>query len=427
MSAPPSNCRLNHRLGLVPLLIAVFSVCLLTVSSLAQGIGYQPPLRWESDLNVATARAEQENRPLFIHFCLPNQQMETEVFVHTNIASHLQANYVIVKINASENASLAQKFAVTAVPTDIILKAGQIIHRRVGEITADRFSDYLGFLQKTIQSDKNPAPAPSASVPAARAPFQGTNPVGFPNVVPPATAVQPQPGTVPPPDNISILDVVPDPFGRQQLPGGQQTLMSMDMVPPPINNSFVQSPFANNPLRITESAVRPAIEHESPAYKMSNAPQVLAEKSPPLATGIMPAMLEVPAPAKMMIEVPLALEGFCPVTLCAEERWVSGNPAYCTMYQGHIFRFASLEALTTFVRNPANYIPVAMGEDIVLMADRNKRVEGDRKFGAWFQGRIFLFSSQETLNAFENRPRYYMDIALKYETARKEPSIPLIY
>ena len=138
-------------------------------------------------------------------------------------------------------------------------------------------------------------------------------------------------------------------------------------------------------------------------------------------------MLETPAPAQSTVEVPLALEGFCPVMLCTEERWVSGNPAYCTMYQGHIFRFSSTDALVTFSQNPAAYTPVAMGEDIVLKVDRNRRINGSRKFGAWYQGRVFLFSSQETFDAFEARPHYYAEIALKYETARREHPAPIVY
>jgi YHS domain-containing protein len=68
-----------------------------------------------------------------------------------------------------------------------------------------------------------------------------------------------------------------------------------------------------------------------------------------------------------------------------------------------------------------------MGEDIVLMVERNKRVEGNRKFGAWFQGRVFLFSNQETLNVFADRPEYYLEIALKYEMARREQPVPVVY
>jgi YHS domain-containing protein len=138
-------------------------------------------------------------------------------------------------------------------------------------------------------------------------------------------------------------------------------------------------------------------------------------------------MLSAPAPPKKTVEVPLALEGFCPVMLCVEERWVTGNPAYNTMYQGHLFRFSSREALVRFAQNPANYVPVAMGEDIVLKVDRNRRVNGEREFGAWYQGRVFLFSSQETFDAFGARPDFYTEIALKYEIARREQPIPIVY
>ena len=148
--------------------------------------------------------------------------------------------------------------------------------------------------------------------------------------------------------------------------------------------------------------------------------------APPPAAAIQ-AMLAEPAPAQMTIEVPLALEGFCPVVLYTEERWVAGNPAYSTMFQGHVFRFSSMETLMTFAQNPANFIPVAMGEDIVLKVDRNRRVQGDRRFGAWFQGRVFLFSSQETFNAFEARPDFYAEIALKYETARRGRPMPIVH
>ena len=86
-----------------------------------------------------------------------------------------------------------------------------------------------------------------------------------------------------------------------------------------------------------------------------------------------------------------------------------------------------MEALTTFAQNPANYIPVAMGEDIVLMVDRNQRVNGNLDFAGYCQGRILLFASQETYDAFKQRTDYYMEIALRYEVARKEQKVPIIY
>jgi protein disulfide-isomerase len=367
--------------------------------------------------------------------------METDVFVQPNIASHLQANYVMVKIYASENEALAQRFDVTKVPTDIVMRPnGQLIHRRMGEITAERFSEYLVYLQNPNPSNRNMLPQPPPSFPpTTSAPFPASNPPGYP----PPVAAQPgsmSQGIMPPREMISVPDVrdpFVDPFaGKQQFsplqPAQQQApIVAGTMQPSPDNRSFLPA----------ETPARVALELGVPLNNVPNSPQVapavaVSEPTPPMvapstpapsAVAAMTTVLEEPAPARMMVEVPLALEGFCPVTLSADERWASGNPAYCTMYQGHIFRFASFEALATFAQNPTNYMPVAMGEDVVLMVDRNKRVSGNREFGAWFNGRIFLFSSKATFDAFEVRPEYYMEIALKYETARKGPHGPVLY
>ena len=417
---------LHSRFGLLFALSVVVLVSFMMVSGLAQGNVYPPPhVRWETDYDAAVTRAEREQRPLFIHFigsdCQPAQQMAVEVFTQPNIIAHLNANFVMVRINASENAALAQRFAVTSIPTDLIMKPnGQLVHRRTGGITAERFSDYLTFLQNTLQPERNPIPTPPVTPPIqAQGPFPAVHmPSDSPNPPQPPPSAAQLPGTVPKQRDMSVVpNAVSDPFPQLQRPVQYPPVVQ----PPP---SPAGPPLGTNPLRTTESIEKPTADrtaHPSQVLVQATAPPVV-----PVAPSIAAVMAEEPAPSKMTVEVPLALEGFCPVTLCAEERWVAGNPMYCTMYQGHIFRFASGETLAAFARNPANYIPVAMGEDIVLMVDRNKRVNGNRKFGAWFQGRVFLFASQETLNTFAERPDYYTEIALKYELARKDPAVPVM-
>jgi len=427
---------LKYCLGF-PVLTALFLVCFLSVSGLAN-----PPVHWETDLNIAMARAEREQRPLFLHFVGGDgssaQQMGNEVFVLPNIASHLNANYVMVRINAVDNPALAQRFSITAIPTDLIMRPnGQLIHRRVGVITADRFAQYLVFLQETIQSERNQASTPPPAVgsfPVTNHPQVSSHPVPPHGTMPARQQemIAAVPGAVrepfaQPPPVVQQPPVAQYPPFAQQQPMGQHPPFAQHqpVQPPPFTQhpsivagtAAAPSSSANNPLRTTETAARPAWEQNAGA---THAP-------PPMATATMQAMLEEPTPDKMTVEVPLALEGFCPVMLCTEERWVSGNPAYCTMYQGHIFRFSSQEALVTFAQNPAHYTPIAMGEDVVLKVDRNRRVNGDRRFGAWFQGRVFLFSSQETFSAFEARPDYYAEIALKYEIARRERPTPIVY
>jgi thioredoxin-related protein/YHS domain-containing protein len=123
----------------------------------------------------------------------------------------------------------------------------------------------------------------------------------------------------------------------------------------------------------------------------------------------------------LMVEVPLAIEGYCPVILCKKEEWVPGNPAYYAMYRGQVYRFSSQEAMTEFLKSPLQFAPVAMGEDVVMMIDRNKKICGSRKYGVWFGGRVYLFANKESLNNFIAKPDYYANIAQNYEAAFKSP------
>jgi len=119
-------------------------------------------IRWETDLDIAKARAEQEQRPLFLHFTvsvLGAQQLENEVYAQPNIAAHLNENFVMVRINAQENPALAQQYSVVAIPTDLVMQPnGETIHRRVGVISAERFAEYLEFLQSKIRESETNEP-----------------------------------------------------------------------------------------------------------------------------------------------------------------------------------------------------------------------------------------------------------------------------
>jgi YHS domain-containing protein len=285
---------------------------------------------------------------------------------------------------------------------------GEVIFRRTGVITAERFTQFLAFLQETIQSGKSQTPA--APQPAASS---LVNPLNSSLVLPSAA----MPPVVTPPPAMPPVSALP-----QEMFAAVPPPASRDLFPPQSPAApyplATQSP-ATNSLRTTEMATQPLVE------------QNLGIVTPPASlttTAAVRSMLDVSAPAKTTIEVPLALEGFCPVMLVStEERLVTGNPAYSTLYQGQIFRFSSMEALVAFAQNPVKYAPVAMGEDIVLLVDRNRRVNGDIKFGALCQGRVFLFSCQETQDAFTARANYYAEIALKYETARREQPSPVVY
>lgn len=449
----------------IGMLLAVLFLC-FTMD--AQTVAQQE-IVWETNFERATALAKSLNRPLFLHFygdnCPPCQLMESKVFKDGQVINQMSRFFVPLKVKVSEQAALSKKYSVQVIPTDLVLMPeGRIVHRRQGGIAVERFLEYLHFLLSNIAQEvahqggthnsplisasnrSVPEPTDTSLIPPTQ--FQAS-PLSLSFPQPPSTAMLPPSVAGTPGNVVSVHKNEPakieashtvqpkvmeqplrDPFTKQPVvpsvpvQAGQRNQLNQTN---PVNQQVTAE--QTNPVRVTENRI--VQEDKSVLPKTVDAifaPQVQAYKEPVTASSVSPASSvgvqsnpEEPATASKttVVEVPLGLEGYCPVLLSTEERWIPGNPAYYTMYRGHVFRFSSEEAMAEFIKTPALYAPVAMGEDIVLMVDRNKKVYGNRKFGAWFQGRVFLFSNQESLDSFAARPEYYAEIALKYETALK--------
>lgn len=107
---------------------------------------------------------------------------------------------------------------------------------------------------------------------------------------------------------------------------------------------------------------------------------------------------------------PLALDGYCAVSLAEKERWVRGNPRFGVIHQGRTYLFAGPDEARRFYDDPDRYAPVASGDDVVLLAERGQRVPGRREHGAWYQGRVYLFSDETSYNKFAANPQRYAGV-----------------
>lgn len=104
----------------------------------------------------------------------------------------------------------------------------------------------------------------------------------------------------------------------------------------------------------------------------------------------------------------IGLDGYCPVTLDEEERWQKGDGRFASRYEGRTYLFTNASAKARFDRQPELFAPVAAGLDVVMLIDANRRVPGQRSHGLWCRGRVYLFASEESLQAFCNRMDYYL-------------------
>jgi protein disulfide-isomerase len=109
----------------------------------------------------------------------------------------------------------------------------------------------------------------------------------------------------------------------------------------------------------------------------------------------------------------LALEGFCPVTLSDQERWVAGDPRWGARHEGRTYLFSGPAEQQRFLAEPARYAPVFSANDVVLAVDENRIASGQRDFGVWFpdpaRGHVYLFSSEMTLRRFYADSGRYLD------------------
>jgi YHS domain-containing protein len=104
---------------------------------------------------------------------------------------------------------------------------------------------------------------------------------------------------------------------------------------------------------------------------------------------------------------PAGLDGFSPVALWHDRKWTRGDAHFAAEHQGIVFHMASAEELAKFQAGPEQYVPQLLGCDPVIMFETDRAVTGNTQFGAYFQGKLFLFSSSDTRAKFRDNPERY--------------------
>lgn len=105
--------------------------------------------------------------------------------------------------------------------------------------------------------------------------------------------------------------------------------------------------------------------------------------------------------------VAFALDGYCPVTLRATRTWKKGDRQFTVSHEGQTFVFLSAKERDQFVASPARFAPRALGCDPVVLSENKLAIRGSTRFGAFYDGELFLFETAETRVKFRNDPARY--------------------
>jgi protein disulfide-isomerase len=108
---------------------------------------------------------------------------------------------------------------------------------------------------------------------------------------------------------------------------------------------------------------------------------------------------------------PLGMDGYCPVTLCEKQQWVLGDRRWGAIHRGRTYLFSGQEEQRRFLADPDRYAPVISGNDPVLAIDQGQTAPGMREHGVYFGNRVYLFSSEASLEKFSKNPNVYANHA----------------
>lgn len=451
----------GFRLAVLAAMVTMF-VC--------SGLRAQSRIPWTEDLTVARQVAQQQQRLLLLHFwsnsCPPCLRLERYVFNQPEVIRAVGSNYVPVKINATDNPQLAAQFRVDRWPTDIIATVdGQEIYRGVSEQDPNR---YIAILDQVAANTRVGFPIEgSASTPIAQTPTPNSGPLGAAYPAPNQAAMAPAPQQPAPQANI--------PMGQRPRSAPAESIVNryaaapaMDMpqrpaaIAPAYGSQFVppnsnQPNYANNGAMAQQAALggQQQMPQNQSQMQPPMQPQIQQPTWPPSgATGAQinpshgaaavaggsqapagnsvattnPAQSGMPAqrgnsaqrgesPRSNPTQMPIGLEGYCPVTLVEQQKWVKGDPQWGAIHEGRTYLFVGAEEQRKFLAGFDKYAPILSGYDPVQFVDRGTLVEGKRAHGVFYRDQIYLFADEASLQQFWSAPERF---SLAVLTARRQ-------
>jgi protein disulfide-isomerase len=320
---------------------------------------------WQRDIDMAARLAEQTDRLVLIHlwatWCKPCVQVERNVFSQPAVARLIDANYVAVKVNVDDQPDLASRLGVKSIPCDVIMTPqGEVVSQSVSAGTPAAYAEQIAKVARSYISQRKAELASTDPV-VPRDPVVAQREL---NAWSPAADSSSSGG---PSGAAGVATETPAAFG-------------------PAEHVPVNQPLA-------------ASDEPGASQRTSYSSEGPSSAGPGRPAPVHPAGGPFPAP--------VGLEGFCPVSLVHQNRWVAGDARYGVIHRGRLYLFAGPRERDVFWKDPDQFAPALGGMDAVLALEMRQEAQGSREYGFFYGGRPYLFSSEQTMNRFLQSPERY--------------------
>ena len=117
----------------------------------------------------------------------------------------------------------------------------------------------------------------------------------------------------------------------------------------------------------------------------------------------------------------VGLDGFSPVALAKHRKWTRGVARHAGDYKDVTYYLTTREELLEFRNNPEAFAPKLLGCDPVILWETDRAVAGDIQYGAFFDGELYLFKTDERRKQFKAKPDKYVRLqhALKIDQVER--------
>ena len=298
-----------------------------------------------------------------------------------------------------------------------------------------------------LQPDESPAqglaPPASSSWPATPTATPAGAAASQPSELPPAAAASPQAGAPSVPG--ASATPLASPWNPTPTAPAVAGLSRPAISPWPGSSPAqmarrVENPWAASPPQTRDSASSTAGAAQAAAYQTPTLAASVPTHQPQPPSP--PGLVHTPAPGASawagrsqasqpnLVPAsqapPVALDGFCPVTLVEvvaqdptdRRAWKKGDPRYGAIHEGRTYLFASAEQQQKFLARPEAYAPVLGGYDPVQLVDHGVWVEGKRAYGLITPDqKIYLFADENSLARFHQFPERYTGLAVEQASA----------
>ncbi len=221
---------------------------------------------------------------------------------------------------------------------------------------------------------------------------------------------------VDPEASLPTVDLMPGQLGDAS--GGQQPAVDPEMIPPE-PDFFLPTPDREPEARQPRNA-----EEIPPAPELSSGEPGGAPRPLPVEgrarVSLAPSPIQAPATARHVGGTVQSKEeklrsrrhlpgtkGFCLVTLRDSRDLQDGLAQYSAVYEGETYYLGGPEQQRKFMASPRTYVPAATGADVVHMGLTGERLLGSLDHAVWYKGRLYMFTSAETMETFVAAPSTY--------------------